>query len=114
MQYRFLQKELDRFLSNLRKIIECLDNNCEKETENHDVLVIINKLHFYAQDFFVNNELNYRSDSDALACMKKKQVDFINGVKDFQVKYLDGDKSALVDMKAFLLKWIEEHESSKV
>jgi hemerythrin len=113
MKYNFVEKELEKFIVHLNEIVDCLDNGCNEMKETTDVLVIINKLHFYSEEFFVNNELNYRSDSDALLFMKKKRTNFIQGVKQFQMRFLDGEEKALVGLKEYLQEWTSKHETSK-
>ena len=113
MKYNFEENELEKFIIRLNKIIDCLDDGCDEMKDNKDILVIINKLHMYLQDFFVNNELYYHSDSEALLFIKKKNTSFIEGVKQFQVKFLDGEKSALIGLKEYLQRWINEHETSE-
>ena len=114
MKFNFVEKELDKFIIRLNEIVDCLNNGCDEMKETTDVLVIINKLHFYSQDFFVNNELNYRSNSEALLFMKNKRTNFIQGVKQFQMSFLDGEENALVGLKKYLQEWISKHEQVKI
>ena len=109
MKYRFLEKDYKIFERNLEIIINSIENNLKNKGLNTDIVIIINKLHFYAQEFFVNNEMNYRTNSDALTFMKNKRTAFVKEIKRYQKNISNDEKGALLGLKEFLQNWISEH-----
>ncbi len=98
--------ELSKFIINLKKIVNEIEKN---ENEGEDNLVIFNKLHFYAQEFFVNNELAYQKDSDKLNEIKKANKSFFNQLQKIQPETSDINAKTLQNLKNFLIKWIENN-----
>lgn len=114
MNYCFLDDKFEKFVNQLKDIIKCIEENCDEENPRKNFVVIINKLHFYAEDFFVSNELVYKNDSNALAFMKKQKCTFVEGLKNIQTSFLDGKKDVLQDLNKYLSDWIMTNEKNQL
>jgi len=102
----YIISELNSFTDKLHKIIDVID---EKSEDVSNKIIIINKLHFYAQNFFVNNELALQNDSEKLQKVKIARQNFLSGLK--QTKVFDSEKEGegLNNLKIYLENWLDEN-----
>ena len=110
MKYIFNKGDFEKFKDNLNKIISYIDKCLAEGEEESNILLVLNKLHIYSQDFFVSNEMRNKFDSDALTFFKDKRTSFINELKSHQKKITDCEKDSLLQLKKYLNNWLEEHE----
>lgn len=105
----YLTTELDKFSKNLNEVIKCIETSCENMDSKNDMLIIINKVHFYAQEFFVNNELSQRNNSENLTEIKAAHKDFFSGLKATQIMDANDKKIGLNNLKNYLQSWLDEN-----
>ncbi len=105
MKIIFVQSFFDDFSFKLEKIISSIETECDCAQDFHSVLMLINKLNFYAENFFVDNELAYKNDSQKLNLIKTQSKIFFSFLKNYQQRYENGDKKVLYEIKDFLTKW---------
>ncbi len=104
----FVESELKLFIEHLNKIIDCINKTCNDLSGEKDKLLIINRLHMYAQEFFVKNELAFKSKSSELQSVKLEHKEFFNGLKNIQ-NIENPDAKILVELKKYLESWIEKN-----
>lgn len=109
----FINSELGKFINNLEKIIECIEKSCIDLVDKNDILIIINKLHFYAQDFFVNNELALRDNSVIFNEIKNAHRQFFIGLKSLEIMNAPDKNIGLNNLKIYLIDWIEKNSEIK-
>ncbi|MBN2662593.1 MAG: hypothetical protein JXR68_02990 [Bacteroidales bacterium] len=105
----YINSELDKFINNLEKIIDCIEKSCIDLVDENDILIIINKLHFYAQDFFVNNELALRENSELLKKIKSANREFFSGLKSVEIMNAPDKNIGLNNLKIYIQGWIEKN-----
>ena len=71
---------------------------------------IISKLYYFAESFFVGNELFYLENSEALSYFKKVKKSFVENVKTLQKKVLEADSQAIFELKKYLSEWLKNNK----
>ena len=104
----YKEKYLQDFKTKLQNIIKIINTQCDCLGNTSDVLVVLSKVNFYAENFFINNELENKNNSEALAHLKEQYQLFTTRVKAYQKKYENGNKKALYELKKFLENWLEK------
>ena len=104
----YVKSELNLFIKHLNNIIDCIDKACKGLTGNEDKLIIINKLHMHAQEFFVKNELAFKSNSIDLQNIKTEHKEFFTGLKNIQ-NITNSESRVLLELKKYLESWIDKN-----
>lgn len=108
METLFVKNYLEEFSGNIKNIISELDSQCVCNNDYHSVLMLINKLYFYTQNFFIDNEIAKKDKSSELNFVKQQSEKFSYILIKFQHKFEAGDEKALCKMKEFLKNWIKK------
>ncbi|MEA3451249.1 MAG: hypothetical protein U9Q83_05030 [Bacteroidota bacterium] len=114
METIFVQNYLEIFSKNVKKIINEIECQCDCFNDYHAVLKLINKLNFYTQNFFIDNEIAKKDKSKELNIIKKQSEIFSYTLKKYQYGYELGDKKEIYKMKEFLKTWLKEPFLSEV
>ena len=107
MRNYYNQKIFDEFCKKTEGIIKSIENHCDCINDSVSVMVILNKIFYNAEQFFVENQILFKGDSEKFDIIKKQSEMFFQKLKNFQKKYEKGDKSVIFEIKDFLKSWIK-------
>lgn len=102
----FVEELFDDFSKKLQTIILDIESECDCLNDFHSSFILLNKLNFYAENFFIDNELAKKNNSKDMQALKNQNKLFFSVIKNFQEKYEKGDKKVLFEIKNFLKSWI--------
>ncbi len=108
------EKYLSDFKKKLQNIINIINAECDCLGNTSDVLMVLNKVNFYAENFFINNELESINNSSELNQLKEQYQLFTDNVRQYQKQYENGNKKALYELKNFLKNWINQPYLNKI
>jgi len=106
MKIDFLPLELSKFTEQLNDCINNLEKNVNNKSET---LLIFNKINFYTEEFFVNNELHLQNNSTELTKIKAEHDSFLSKVRTYQIDFIEKNQETPVNLISFLKTWLKEN-----
>ena len=94
------------FVTLINNLVDILNGNKNKT----DILTIFHKLLYYAEMYFIEEELYYKKENYSyLQEHLQKHSDFIESITTFKQCYEKGSEKIYEKMMKFLDKWYKEH-----
>jgi len=101
-----IDKHHVKFVEIINQLVDIL-NGAESEDNTLDV---IHKLLYYAESYFIEEELYFRSIKYAnLSSHQKSHRGFLDSVLNFQQNYKNNPEPVRIEMMKFLDRWYKEH-----
>jgi hypothetical protein len=107
MRIKYDQKLFDKFAQKLEGIIQSIENHCDCLNDDTSVLVLMNKIYFNAENFFIDNQIQNKKNTEILTEIRKQSDLFVSILKKYHKKYEAGEKKVLYEIKDFLKKWLK-------
>lgn len=102
----FVEEIFEDFSKKLLGIIDAIDSECDCLNDFYSSFMLLNKLNFYAENFFIDNELSKKNNSEDMQILKNQNKLFFSKIKNFQERYEKGDKKVLYEINNFLKSWL--------
>lgn len=102
----YVEEIFEDFSKKLHRIIDAIDSECDCLNDFHSSFMLLNKLNFYVENFFIDNELSKKNNSEDMQILKNQNKLFFSTIKNFQERYEKGDKNVLYEINNFLKSWL--------
>ena len=101
------QKTFDVIAQKYEGIIKSIENFCNCLEDSASVTLLMNKIYFNADKFFIENEIQNKNNPAKLKEIKKQKELFFQIMQKFFKKYEQGDRKVVYEIKNFLKEWLK-------
>jgi hemerythrin len=103
-------KIIDTHHKKFYELLLVLNEIIENKTCSPDLPTFMHKLSFFAEDYFLDEESALsKNQFTNLKKHKDEHKIFVDGVKNFQQKFFEGDKNICRPLFDFLATWYHNH-----